>query len=58
MRVAVRLVVWVLCVMPAVAAGNAVVFVPTPTLDDGGLIVLSVLVAAAAGWAVRRNKKK
>lgn len=29
-----------------------------PALDDGGLLVLSTLVGLAAGWVIKRNKKK
>jgi hypothetical protein len=45
---------------PAFAAvGNGVVFVqPVPTLDEIGLGSMVALVAGAAGWMLRRRRKK
>jgi hypothetical protein len=36
---------------------NSVVYVPVPTLDEFGLVALTLVVAIAGGLAARRRKK-
>jgi hypothetical protein len=39
------------------SAANSVVFVSVPTLDELGLVALTLVVAVAGGLAARRRKK-
>ncbi len=39
------------------AQANSVVFVSVPTLDDLGLVAVTLVVAIAGGLAARRRKK-
>ena len=41
-----------------VTAANSLVFVTIPTLDDLGLVSLTIVVAIAGALAARRRKKK
>ncbi|HVJ73983.1 MAG TPA: IPTL-CTERM sorting domain-containing protein [Casimicrobiaceae bacterium] len=48
-----------LAAAPAMAQFNeAIFFQAIPTLDEIGLGALIAIVAAAAGWAIRRSKRK
>jgi hypothetical protein len=42
----------------ALAQTNSAVFAIVPTLDEGGLILLPVLIGVAAGWAFRKRNGK
>jgi hypothetical protein len=40
------------------AAVNSIAFLTVPTLDDVGLLGLTIVVAVAGGIAARRRKRK
>lgn len=42
----------------ALAQSNSAIFAPIPALDEGGLILLPVLIGLAAGWIFRKRFRK
>jgi hypothetical protein len=59
MRFFVSMPLLLLGVTTSALAQNAVVFVrPTPTLEDGALIALPIVIGIIAGWALHRRSKK
>lgn len=53
---------WLALLSTVASAGPVVVVLrtaaPVPALDEGGLMILAVVVGGVAGWAVRRRNQR